>query len=196
MNFVVVERRLVEHEHQRVLVFAHAVFAVPRRLRATRSWADSAELTRRSRPFWCRAPASSSPRPSRRSRHGYNYLFGVALFGAIIVWIIILVSHLSFRRRHGLADLPVRMPLFPWPQIIGARTAGGVLVTMAFDRGVWGISWIVGVPWLVLIYDRLFRLASTPRDGGIHCRDLSDGSIDRPAPGARSRREVSMRRTS
>jgi len=30
----------------------------------------------------------------------YNYLFGVALFGAIIVWIVVLLSHLSFRRRH------------------------------------------------------------------------------------------------
>ena len=42
----------------------------------------------------------------------YNYLLGVALFGAMIVWIFILVSHLSFRRRHGTTELPVRMPGF------------------------------------------------------------------------------------
>ncbi len=51
----------------------------------------------------------------------YNYLFGVALFDAMIVWIIILLSHLSFRRRHKLADLPVRTPGFPCVQI--RRTA-------------------------------------------------------------------------
>ena len=43
----------------------------------------------------------------------YNYLFGIALFGAIVVWMFILVSHLSFRRHHAAADLPVRMPFFP-----------------------------------------------------------------------------------
>src|SRR3546814_17574312 len=33
----------------------------------------------------------------------YNYLFGIAIFGAIIVWMTILVSHLSFRRRHDVS---------------------------------------------------------------------------------------------
>ncbi|MDR3512983.1 MAG: amino acid permease, partial [Caulobacteraceae bacterium] len=49
----------------------------------------------------------------------YSYLFGVALFGAIVVWMFILVSHLSFRRRWKAKDLPVRMPLFPYMQIAG-----------------------------------------------------------------------------
>jgi L-asparagine transporter-like permease len=81
----------------------------------------------------------------------YNYLFGVALFCAIVVWIVILLSHFSFRRRHKLADLPVRMPFFPIPQIIGLVLLVALLITMAFDREVWGISWIVGVPWLILL---------------------------------------------
>jgi AAT family amino acid transporter len=81
----------------------------------------------------------------------YNYLFGVALFNAMIVWIFILLSHFSFRRRHKLADLPVRMPLFPIPQIMGLVLLVALLITMAFDREVWGISWIVGVPWLILL---------------------------------------------
>jgi AAT family amino acid transporter len=42
----------------------------------------------------------------------YNYLFGIALFDAIIVWIIILASHLSFRRRHAAADLRCACPDF------------------------------------------------------------------------------------
>jgi AAT family amino acid transporter len=81
----------------------------------------------------------------------YNYLFGVALFGAIIVWISILLSHLSFRRRHKAADLPVRMPFFPGMQIAGLVLLVAVLVTMGLDKEVWRISWIVGVPWLVLV---------------------------------------------
>jgi L-asparagine transporter-like permease len=81
----------------------------------------------------------------------YNYLFGVALFGAIIVWISILLSHLSFRRRHKVEDLPVRMPFFPGMQIAGLALLVAVLITMGLDKEVWRISWIVGVPWLVLV---------------------------------------------
>jgi AAT family amino acid transporter len=81
----------------------------------------------------------------------YNYLFGVALFDAMIVWIIILLSHLSFRRRHKAADLPVRMPWFPAIQIAGLTLLCAVLITMGLDKETWRISWIVGVPWLALI---------------------------------------------
>ena len=88
----------------------------------------------------------------------YNYLFGVALFDAMIVWIIILLSHLSFRRRHKAADLPVRMPWFPGIQIAGLTLLCAVLVTMGLDKETWRISWIVGVPWLALISAMYFIL--------------------------------------
>jgi AAT family amino acid transporter len=81
----------------------------------------------------------------------YNYLFGVALFDAMIVWIIILLSHLSFRRRHKLADLLVRTPGFPVVQIAGLLLLCAVLVTMGLDKETWQISWIVGIPWLALL---------------------------------------------
>jgi len=81
----------------------------------------------------------------------YNYLFGVALFGAMIVWIFILLSHIGFRRRHGTAQLPVRMPFFPWMQLAGIVLLLGILITMGLDTEFWNISWIVGVPWLLLI---------------------------------------------
>jgi L-asparagine transporter-like permease len=82
---------------------------------------------------------------------GYNYLFGIALFAALIVWICILLSHISFRRRHKIEDLPVRMPFFPYVQIAGIVLLVALLVTMGLDREVWGLSWIVGVPWLALV---------------------------------------------
>jgi AAT family amino acid transporter len=85
------------------------------------------------------------------TRQAYTYLFGVALFAAIIVWIFTLLSHLRFRRRHRVAELPVVMPLFPGMQIAGLALLAAILVTMGLDKGVWRISWIVGVPWLVLI---------------------------------------------
>jgi AAT family amino acid transporter len=81
----------------------------------------------------------------------YNYLFGVALFGAIIVWIVVLLSHLSFRRRHRVEDLPVVMPFFPGMQLAGLALLIAVLITMGLDKEVWRISWIVGVPWLMFV---------------------------------------------
>ena len=81
----------------------------------------------------------------------YNYLFGIAIFGAIVVWMTILCSHLSFRRRHPVSALPVRTPFFPWLQIAGLLLLAAILITMAFDTEFWDIAWIVGVPWLALI---------------------------------------------
>jgi len=80
------------------------------------------------------------------------------LFDAMIVWIIILLSHLRFRRKHKAAELPVRMPWFPVVQIAGLTLLCAVLVTMGLDKETWRISWIVGVPWLVLISVMYFIL--------------------------------------
>jgi amino acid transporter, AAT family len=87
---------------------------------------------------------------SKLTPMAYTYLFGVALFGAIIVWLIVLFSHLSFRRRHPAADLAVRTPFFPFVQLTGIALLVAVLVTMGLDPD-WRLSWIVGVPWLTLL---------------------------------------------
>jgi amino acid transporter, AAT family len=88
---------------------------------------------------------------SKLTPRAYNYLFGVALFDAMIVWVAILLSHLSFRRRYRKEELPVRMPLFPFVQLAGLGLLLAVLVTMGLDQEVWGISWLVGVPFLALL---------------------------------------------
>jgi L-asparagine transporter-like permease len=87
---------------------------------------------------------------SRFTPLAYTYLFGIALFGAMIVWITILVCHLRFRRAHRGAALPVRSPLFPGMQILGVLLVAAVLVTMGLD-GDWRISWLIGVPWLLAL---------------------------------------------
>lgn len=81
----------------------------------------------------------------------YNYLLGVSLFGAIIVWMMILMSHLRFRQVHPAVNLPVRMPLFPYMQIAGLALLAGLLITMGLDTAFWNVSWIVGLPWLALL---------------------------------------------
>lgn len=87
---------------------------------------------------------------SRLTPLAYNYLFGIALFGALFVWIVILASHLAFRRRHRTEELAVRMPFFPVLQIVGLVLIGAILTTMGFSPD-FNVSWIVGVPWLLLL---------------------------------------------
>jgi amino acid transporter, AAT family len=81
----------------------------------------------------------------------YNYLFGIALFGALVVWITILLCHLRFRAHWKVEDLPVRMPFFPYVQITALLALAAILVTMGLDTEFWNISWIVGIPWLGLV---------------------------------------------
>jgi L-asparagine transporter-like permease len=94
---------------------------------------------------------------SKLTPKAYSYLFGIALFGAIVVWIIILLSHLSFRRRVDARALSVRMPGFPWVQYAGIALLSAVLATMATDKD-WWLSWIVGIPWLALLTVAYFLL--------------------------------------
>jgi L-asparagine transporter-like permease len=82
--------------------------------------------------------------------NAYGYLLGVALFAAILVWMFILASHLSFRRRHSASELPVRMPLFPWMQYAGLLLLAAILVTMGLDPTL-RVSWEYGVPWMLLV---------------------------------------------
>ena len=87
---------------------------------------------------------------SKLTPKAYDYLFGIALFGAMTVWIIVLLSHIGFRRRHRGEVLKLRMPLFPYMQIAGIAMIAAVLVTMGMDAD-WRLAWIAGVPWLGLL---------------------------------------------
>jgi len=87
---------------------------------------------------------------SRFTPMAYTYLFGIALFGAMIVWIIILVSHLRFRWMRRGEVLLVKTPFFPWMQIAGIALVSAILITMGLDAD-WRLSWVCGVPWLLLL---------------------------------------------
>jgi L-asparagine transporter-like permease len=66
----------------------------------------------------------------------------------MIVWIIILLSHIGFRRAHRAADLPIRMWGFPYIQVAGLALISALLITMGLDAD-WRLSWLVGLPWLI-----------------------------------------------
>ncbi|MEH6938296.1 amino acid permease [Bacillus sp. JJ664] len=83
----------------------------------------------------------------------FNKLFGISIFGGILVWIVILISHLRFRKTvhlHFEGPLPIKAPLFPVLQWIGICLLSGILITMAFSPD-WNSAWKIGVPWVVIV---------------------------------------------
>jgi L-asparagine transporter-like permease len=112
------------------------------------------------------------------SNEAYNYLIGISLFGAIVTWMIILATHLMFRRRlsrERRAQLPVQAPLFPYPQILALALLTAILITMGMDRDFWRLSIIVGIPWVLLV--SLCYLAVRARRSRVDARRLTNGVL-------------------
>ena len=82
----------------------------------------------------------------------YQWLFGIAIFGGILVWIAVLVTLLAFRRtraRQGLPPSRVVTPFYPWLPIVGIVALLAILVD-CFFVGL-GIAWAAGGAWIALI---------------------------------------------
>ena len=83
----------------------------------------------------------------------YVYLFGIALFGALFVWFMIFVTHLSFRKHwnaRARRRLPVEVPLFP------VTTIAGGLAVLAITISTWWVPDMrlmlkTGIPWLLFL---------------------------------------------
>ncbi len=82
----------------------------------------------------------------------YQWLFGVAIFGGILVWIVVLVTLLAFRRtraKQGLAPSRVRMPCYPWLPLAGIAALVLILID-CFFVGL-AVAWAAGAAWIALI---------------------------------------------
>jgi amino acid transporter, AAT family len=83
----------------------------------------------------------------------YVYLFGIALFGGLFVWMMIFLTHLFFRRAWnagGKRTLPVRMPGYPYTSLLGLALVAAIIVTTWWVPGM-RATILSGVPWLVLL---------------------------------------------
>jgi AAT family amino acid transporter len=80
----------------------------------------------------------------------FVYLLGIALFGGLFVWIMIFITHLSFRRawvRQGNAPLAVRMPCYPWFTLLGLALLLGIVASTWWVPGMRPTIY-AGLPWL------------------------------------------------
>ncbi len=76
-------------------------------------------------------------------------MLAVTIAVALFTWMMIFVTHLAFRRRHG-APAGFRMPGHPWPSLFGAAALAGLLVTTPFTAEFrWTLAW--GGPFLLLM---------------------------------------------
>lgn len=83
----------------------------------------------------------------------YVYMFGVALFGGLFVWLMIFITHLYFRpkwEKMGGRRPAVRMIGYPYTSLAGAAFLLAILVTTWWVPGM-RITLISGLPWLGLI---------------------------------------------
>jgi L-asparagine transporter-like permease len=69
----------------------------------------------------------------------YQKLFGVALFGALFVWLMIFVTHIAFRR-----------PALPLASCAGAAAIAAILVSTWWVPGL-ETTLLTGAPWLALL---------------------------------------------
>ena len=83
----------------------------------------------------------------------YVYLFGIALFGGLFVWVMIFVTHIYFRRKWEAAGnrrLPVRMIGYPFTSILGALLVAGIIITTWWVPGMRPTIYS-GLPWLAFV---------------------------------------------
>jgi len=83
----------------------------------------------------------------------YVWFLGVALFGALLVWIMIFVVHLAFRRaweRVDRAPLPFRSPVGRAGSVVGVLLVGAILVTTWWVPGLRSTLLAAG-PWIAVL---------------------------------------------
>jgi L-asparagine transporter-like permease len=83
----------------------------------------------------------------------YVWFFGVALFGALFVWLMIFVTHLAFRRRRdaaGAPPIPKRVPFARAASALGAAIMAALLVSTWWVPDL-RITLVAGAPWLVVL---------------------------------------------
>lgn len=74
----------------------------------------------------------------------YVWFFGVALFGALFVWLMIFLTHIAFRRaRVAAGGVPVT-------SVAGAGLVAGILVSTWWVPGLES-TLVAGGPWLLLL---------------------------------------------
>ncbi len=77
-------------------------------------------------------------------------MLAISMFGPMFTWLMIFVTHLSFRRRNSGATLVFRMWGYPWTSLAGAALMLGALVTTLFTSA-FRPTLLYGIPFLLAL---------------------------------------------
>lgn len=83
----------------------------------------------------------------------FVYLFGIALFGGLFVWMMIFLTHVFFRRdweAQGNRRLPVRMIGYPYTSLLGFALVAAIIITTWWVPGM-RPTLLSGMPWLAFL---------------------------------------------
>jgi len=106
----------------------------------------------------------------------YVYLFGIALFGGLFVWVMIFVTHLFFRRaweRQGMRRLPVRMIGYPYTSILGALLVTAIIASTWWVEGM-RPTILAGIPWLAIVTLAYWARSAQMKSKAIKTEEVSD----------------------
>jgi L-asparagine transporter-like permease len=83
--------------------------------------------------------------------NAYEAMFGISVFGALVVWILILATHAAFRRKTAGSDpSPVRLWGAPVTSGLAVIALAGILLSTGFINGM-AISWKAGLPFFAIL---------------------------------------------
>ncbi|MFI5174662.1 MAG: amino acid permease [Terriglobia bacterium] len=86
-------------------------------------------------------------------QRAYLAMVGVALFGGIFAWMIILITHFFFRRKvapETVRRLPLRLPFFPWSGMVALGALIAITGSSAWVPEMKPLAWCAG-PWLLAV---------------------------------------------
>lgn len=87
---------------------------------------------------------------ARYHDRSFILMLAISLFGPMFAWLMIFVTHLSFRRHHANAKLAFRMWGYPYTSLLGAGLMAAALVTTLFVRE-FRPTLICGIPFLLVL---------------------------------------------
>lgn len=82
----------------------------------------------------------------------YMFMMGLSMFGPIFTWVMILVTHLYFRKKWneiGGRKLPVKMPFFPYTTWLGIILLSFIFIYASVK--MFNSTIYMGIPWMIFI---------------------------------------------
>ncbi|MBB4688047.1 amino acid permease [Amycolatopsis jiangsuensis] len=113
----------------------------------------------------------------------YLVMFGISIFGAMVVWGLLLITHLAFRmrrRRAGLPPSPARLWGAPVVNYVVLVFLAAVLVSTFWVEGL-DPAWKFGIPFFVVLVAAYGILRLTGRSRHAREAELEDSTVDESA---------------